>query len=208
MLRPEFILSFSQLTLTQLVGKTQVKHNLFLSLCKDGKQYWRHPATLNLNYFSLFLNPVFAFLRSKKKRHRDKGWKDKETRLFAGEDNRKVNISPQLTLAVFQYLSTSIEPFKAAFIGDSVLKKLLNLEIFRDIKFKKDKSRMTDDDVTIIHKGKPIDYFVLIVEGRVEVNIGREELVFESGPFTYFGIQGKNLPNPYLYVAFALESLD
>lgn len=41
----------------------------------------------------------------------------------------------------------------------------------------------------IYQKGKPADYFVLILEGRVEVQVGRESLVFESGPFTYFGIQ-------------------
>lgn len=38
-------------------------------------------------------------------------------------------------------------------------------------------------------QGKPVDYFVLILEGRVEVIVGRESLMFESGPFTYFGSQ-------------------
>lgn len=38
-------------------------------------------------------------------------------------------------------------------------------------------------------QGKPVDFFVLILEGRVEVTVGRENLVFESGPFTYFGTQ-------------------
>ena len=37
-------------------------------------------------------------------------------------------------------------------------------------------------------QGKPADYFVLVLEGHVEVNIGKEELTFESGPFSYFGI--------------------
>lgn len=41
----------------------------------------------------------------------------------------------------------------------------------------------------IYQQGKPVDYFVLILEGRVEVQVGRENLMFESGPFTYFGIQ-------------------
>ncbi|GBP32679.1 Metal transporter CNNM2 [Eumeta japonica] len=36
---------------------------------------------------------------------------------------------------------------------------------------------------------RQVDYFVLILEGRVEVTVGRENLVFESGPFTYFGVQ-------------------
>ncbi len=44
-------------------------------------------------------------------------------------------------------------------------------------------------DLIIIEKGKPIDFFVLIVEGRVQANVGKEELVFESGPFSYYGLQ-------------------
>lgn len=44
--------------------------------------------------------------------------------------------------------------------------------------------------IVIVYKfqGKPIDYFVLILEGHVEVTIGKENLTFESGPFTYFGL--------------------
>lgn len=38
-------------------------------------------------------------------------------------------------------------------------------------------------------QGKAADYFVLILEGRVEVIVGRENLTFESGPFTFFGTQ-------------------
>lgn len=38
-------------------------------------------------------------------------------------------------------------------------------------------------------QGKAADYFVLILEGRVEVTIGKENLVFESGPFSHFGYQ-------------------
>lgn len=36
---------------------------------------------------------------------------------------------------------------------------------------------------------KPADYFVLLLEGRVEVIVGQENLTFECGPFTYFGTQ-------------------
>ena len=32
----------------------------------------------------------------------------------------------------------------------------------------------------------------LYVSGKVEVNIGREELIFEGGPFSYYGIQTLN----------------
>jgi hypothetical protein len=30
---------------------------------------------------------------------------------------------------------------------------------------------------------------MLIIEGRIEANVGKEELIFESGSFTYFGLQ-------------------
>ena len=39
---------------------------------------------------------------------------------------------------------------------------------------------------------------MLILEGRVEVTVGRENLVYESGPFTHFGLQalaGINMSN-------------
>ncbi len=37
-----------------------------------------------------------------------------------------------------------------------------------------------------------MDIFILIIEGRVEVSIGLEGLIFESGPFSFFGIQVLN----------------
>ncbi len=105
---------------------------------------------------------------------------------------RRVAISPQLALAVFQYLTTSVEPFKAPVMHDFVLKKLLSVDVYREIKVKKDRAKMKQEDITIIRKGKKVDFFILIIEGRVEVNVGREELIFESGPFTFFGIQVLN----------------
>jgi metal transporter CNNM len=41
----------------------------------------------------------------------------------------------------------------------------------------------------IFHQGKPVDFFVMILEGRVEVTVGRENLIFDGGPFTHFGLQ-------------------
>merc|ERR1719204_2292578 len=46
-----------------------------------------------------------------------------------------------------------------------------------------------DDDLTIIKKGKPVNYFIMIVEGKVNVTIGGEELEFGAGPFSYYGIK-------------------
>lgn len=60
-------------------------------------------------------------------------------------------------------------------------------EVFFQIK--KIKDWRNDKSTIIYQQGKPADYFVLIVEGRVEVTVGQENLIFESGPFTYFGLQ-------------------
>lgn len=46
-----------------------------------------------------------------------------------------------------------------------------------------------DPSLYIYSQGKAADFFVIILEGRVEVTIGRENLTFESGPFTSFGTQ-------------------
>lgn len=46
-----------------------------------------------------------------------------------------------------------------------------------------------NQSLLIYEQGKPADYFVLIVEGRVEVTVGQERLLFECGAFTYFGTQ-------------------
>ena len=57
--------------------------------------------------------------RTKKRR---KG-RNKETTVgtnfpvMAGDNAKRVRISPQVTLAVFQYLTTSIEPFKPEFLA-------------------------------------------------------------------------------------------
>ncbi|XP_040578802.1 unextended protein [Lepeophtheirus salmonis] len=128
--------------------------------------------------------------KTKKRLTRGSVWKAKEENISMAigqlKDAQQIQISPQLTMAVFQYLSTCVEPFKPVLICEPVLKKLLVLDIFKEIKVKQSDQK---SDTEIISRGKPIDFFILIIEGRVEVNIGKEGLIFEGGPFTYFGVQ-------------------
>lgn len=94
-------------------------------------------------------------------------------------------ITPQLQHAAFQFLSTSVEPFKDTFISEHILRRLIrHLEVARMIRRRPNELEPS----YIFHAGRPADYFVLVLEGRVEVKIGFEGLVFESGPFTYFGV--------------------
>ncbi|XP_017858456.1 PREDICTED: metal transporter CNNM4 [Drosophila arizonae] len=128
---------------------------------------------------------VFVDNRTKTRRSR---YKKADFSAFAERrEAQTVRISPQLTLATFQYLSTAVDAFKKDVISEPILRRLLNQDIFHNIKAK---GKPKDDpSLFIFTQGKAVDFFVLILEGRVEVTIGREGLLFDSGPFTYFGTQ-------------------
>ncbi|XP_050438550.1 unextended protein isoform X2 [Adelges cooleyi] len=132
---------------------------------------------------------VYTDNRSKQRRQQ-RSYRAQDFTAFAERnENQRIHISPQLTLATFQFLSSSVEAFKPDVVSETILMRLLKQDVLFHIKMK-DKERFKSDPVSVIYQqGKPVDYFILILEGRVEVTVGRENLVFESGPFTYFGSQ-------------------
>lgn len=143
---------------------------------------------------------VFTDNRSKRRRNADRARQDFS--IFAERsDNQHYHISPQLTLATYQYLSASVDLFKPDIISEQTLKRLLKQDIFLHIKKSKDKK---DHSIYIYQQGKAVDFFVLILEGRVEVTVGKENLIFEAGPFTYFGLQAliQNVSVGKLYFLF------
>ncbi|XP_017785691.1 PREDICTED: metal transporter CNNM4 isoform X2 [Nicrophorus vespilloides] len=129
---------------------------------------------------------VFTDNRSKRRRA-DRTKQDFTVFAERRGENNRIRISPQLTLAAFQYLSTSVELFKTNTISETILRRLLKQDIINHVK--KTKDWRNDPLAVIYQQGKPADYFVLILEGRVEVTVGTENLMFESGAFTYFGTQ-------------------
>lgn len=111
--------------------------------------------------------------------------KDSTVAFAERREIQRIHISPQLQSAAIQYLSTCVNEFKLENISETILHRLLHQDIIFQIKCKgKDKN---DPSLTIFEQGQPADYFVLILEGRVEVTVGQEKLTFECGPFTFFG---------------------
>ncbi|XP_045469016.1 unextended protein [Harmonia axyridis] len=130
---------------------------------------------------------VFTDNRSKRKRIADRTRQDFSIFADRKTDSYKIRISPQLTLAAYQFLSTSVESFHPNVLSETILKRLLKQDIVCLIK--KNKNWRSDAGCIIYQQGKSADYFVLVLEGRVEVTVGKENLTFEGGPFTYFGTQ-------------------
>ncbi|KAL8562755.1 hypothetical protein ACOMHN_022630 [Nucella lapillus] len=94
-----------------------------------------------------------------------------------------------VAFAAYQYLSTAVEPFKEQYIARSVLKQLIRQNIFVTI------NSISSDDASrnyVYKRGKECDFFILLLEGHMEVEIGKENLTFETGPFTYFGVESLN----------------
>ena len=80
-------------------------------------------------------------------------------------------VTPQLQHAAFQFLSTSIEPFRSEMISGQILRRLIRHKDVTQLI----RRRPTDiDPEYIFQSGRPADYFVLILEGRVEVKVGFE----------------------------------
>jgi len=124
--------------------------------------------------------------KSKAKRKRKARFlKEKEVRMFMEPKDNKVEVSAQLQLAVHQFLSTSLPVFHSDTIRSDIMARLLQLDVFRTSSKESEEKK----DQVIFERGQQCDFFVLIVEGKAEVEIGGEGYVFESGAFTHFGRQ-------------------
>uniref|UniRef100_H3B2D7 Metal transporter n=1 Tax=Latimeria chalumnae TaxID=7897 RepID=H3B2D7_LATCH len=124
--------------------------------------------------------------RTKKKTvHRES--KQQDFSRFRVSDEFKVKVSPQLLLATHRFLATEVEPFKSTHLSEKILLRLLkHPSVFQELKF--DEKNKKAAAHFLYQRNRPIDYFVLILQGKVEVEIGKEGLKFENGVFTYYGV--------------------
>ncbi|XP_076831611.1 metal transporter CNNM2a isoform X1 [Brachyhypopomus gauderio] len=98
-----------------------------------------------------------------------------------------VKISPQLLLATLRFLATEVEPFGPAHMSEKILLRLLkHPNVIQELKYD-DKNKKTSEHY-LFHRNKPVDYFILILQGKVEVEAGKEGMKFKAGPFSYYGI--------------------
>ncbi|KAM3830581.1 metal transporter CNNM3 isoform 1-T5 [Vipera latastei] len=115
--------------------------------------------------------------------------------LFKVSDNEyKVKISPQLLLATQRFLSREVDLFSPGRISEKVLLHLLqHPSVNQEVKF--DECNRLAAEHYLYQRNQPVNYFVLILQGRVEVEIGKEGLKFENGAFTYYGVSALTAPS-------------
>ena len=75
-------------------------------------------------------------------------------------------------------------PFKEEYISGNILKKLLKQDIF--VQLKHDEKSI---DSLLYIATKPADYFIIILQGKCSVEIGKDHYRFEAGPFFSFGAE-------------------
>ncbi|XP_073509794.1 metal transporter CNNM3 isoform X2 [Phyllobates terribilis] len=103
------------------------------------------------------------------------------------DTEQKVKLSPQLLLATQRFLSQEVELFSTSRVSEKVLLHLLKLPgVTQEVKFD-DSDRLASEHYLYL-RSQPVDYFILILQGRVQVEIGKEGLKFENGAFTYYGV--------------------
>nr|CAH90039.1 hypothetical protein [Pongo abelii] len=106
---------------------------------------------------------------------------------FKDADNElKVKISPQLLLAAHRFLATEVPQFSPSLISEKILLRLLKYpDVIQELKF--DEHNKYYARHYLYTRNKPADYFILILQGKVEVEAGKENMKFETGAFSYYG---------------------
>ena len=99
----------------------------------------------------------------------------------------------------FSFLCRSaVDEFKDKYISSHILSHLLNIDLYKEYEFNEDDAK--NGKMTYIYQcGKPVDYFVLIVNGNAELETGKEKIISEIGSFNYFGVSA-------LYVRLVFSS--
>lgn len=77
-----------------------------------------------------------------------------------------------------------MEPFREELISENVLRKLINQDVIVEVSLQETEE---PERIYLYKRNIAADYFVLILQGKVEVTVGQEEFVFEESQFSSFG---------------------
>uniref|UniRef100_A0A673L5E4 Metal transporter n=1 Tax=Sinocyclocheilus rhinocerous TaxID=307959 RepID=A0A673L5E4_9TELE len=107
---------------------------------------------------------------------------------FKHMDNEmKVKISPQLLLATLRFLATEVEAFSPSQMSEKILLRLLkHPNVIQELKYNEKNKKAIEH--YLFHRNKPVDYFILTLQGKVEVEAGKEGMKFEAGAFSSYGM--------------------
>ncbi|XP_010006134.1 PREDICTED: metal transporter CNNM4-like [Chaetura pelagica] len=106
----------------------------------------------------------------------------------------KVKVSPQLLLAAHRFLSTEVTLFTPNYMSEKVLLRLLKYsDVIHELKFNEQNKKCSEH--FLYSKNKAADYFILILQGKVEVEAGKECMKFEAGAFSYYGVMALGSPS-------------
>ncbi|XP_072513356.1 metal transporter CNNM2 isoform X3 [Salminus brasiliensis] len=107
---------------------------------------------------------------------------------FKPSDNEmKVKISPQLLLATLRFLATDVEPFSLVQVSEKILLRLLkHPNVIQELKFNEKNKKALEHYLYV--RNKPVDYFILVLQGKVEVEAGKDGMKFEAGAFSSYGM--------------------
>ena len=94
-----------------------------------------------------------------------------------------------------------VAPFKSDLISESVLQRLIKQDIVVNYRFV-DRSLPS---CYLYKTGTPCDFFIMILQGRVQVEFGKENLVFEGGPFVPFGVDALGKKEIHLFKIDLIE---
>lgn len=97
-------------------------------------------------------------------------------------------------LSKYAICIAGIDAFKSDKVLPGILRRLLNQDIVR---------RYTLEEVqahnyTLYRAGVSASSFTLVIEGHVEVEVGRDGMKFEAGPFHYFGVHALQTDGEYV----------
>ncbi|CAH8552360.1 unnamed protein product [Dicrocoelium dendriticum] len=116
--------------------------------------------------------------------HQPRYVRRRDFRMFSMPDKQRPSrLSPQLKIAVLRHLASNVEPFHEQYVCYSVLQSFLNANIVGECVY-----NPKDADANLLYQPNQwANYAILLLQGRTQVQIGSEGLVFEAGPFVMFG---------------------